>query len=78
MKARGISRSVCMSGLLASAAEARKFIEAGEMIADQVVGDLLLDALLLPVSDGVLTTDLNAVVDGFPRTAVQVRRACVG
>lgn len=61
-----------MSSLLSSAPEARKFIEAGEMIADHIVGDLLLEALLLPVSDGLSATDLNTVVDGFPRTAVQV------
>lgn len=73
LKTRGMTRSICMSDLLSSAAETQKFIEAGEMIADHVVGDLLLDALLLPVSAGVNTTDLNAVVDGFPRTAVQVR-----
>eukprot|EP00878_Enallax_costatus_P008241 GHUV01008615.1.p1 GENE.GHUV01008615.1~~GHUV01008615.1.p1 ORF type:complete len:600 (+),score=182.10 GHUV01008615.1:310-2109(+) len=72
LKARGLTRSICMSSLLSSAAEARKFIDSGEMIADHVVGDLLLDALLLPVSDGVSPTDLNTVVDGFPRTAVQV------
>lgn len=72
LKARGMSRSICVSSLLVNAAEARKFIDAGEMIADHVVGDLLLEALLLPASAGYSTAELNLVVDGFPRTAVQV------
>jgi hypothetical protein len=42
------------------------------MIADSTVGDLLLEALLQPASTGLSTAALNAVVDGFPRTAVQV------
>jgi hypothetical protein len=42
------------------------------MVADATVGDLLLEALLQPASAGLSTADLNAVVDGFPRTAVQV------
>ena len=69
-----MTRSVCVSSLLCSAPEARKYIEAGEMIADHVVGELLLEAVLLPASKGLSTADLNLVVDGFPRTAVQVRR----
>eukprot|EP00879_Flechtneria_rotunda_P009169 GHRR01009599.1.p1 GENE.GHRR01009599.1~~GHRR01009599.1.p1 ORF type:complete len:447 (+),score=143.70 GHRR01009599.1:767-2107(+) len=67
-----MTRSVCASSFLSEAPEARKFIEAGEMIADHVVVDLLLDALLLPASQGHHTADLNLVVDGFPRTAMQV------
>ena len=42
------------------------------MITDTVVCDVLLDALLLPASHGLSTDELNVVVDGFPRTAVQV------
>ncbi|KAF8073219.1 Abcb9 [Scenedesmus sp. PABB004] len=72
MKARGMARSVCVSSLLSGAPEARGFIEAGEMIGDHVVGDLLLEALLLPASAGLTTAELNVVIDGFPRTAVQV------
>jgi hypothetical protein len=45
------------------------------MIGDATVGDLLLEELLQPASAGISTADLNAVVDGFPRTAVQVRAA---
>jgi len=37
------------------------------MIADHVVGELLLEAVLLPASKGLSTADLNLVVDGFPR-----------
>jgi len=42
------------------------------MITDATVGDLLLEELLQPASAGMNTAELNAVVDGFPRTAVQV------
>lgn len=75
--------------------EARKFIDAGEMITDAVVGDALLEALLAdpswaPQADassshssggGEAAGALGShggherggiVVDGFPRTAVQV------
>ncbi|WIA29745.1 hypothetical protein OEZ86_012222 [Tetradesmus obliquus] len=72
LKARGMTRSVCVSSLLSSAREARGYIDAGEMMPDHVVGDLLLEALLLPASMGHSATELNLVVDGFPRTAVQV------
>eukprot|EP00882_Tetradesmus_deserticola_P005220 GHRQ01005497.1.p1 GENE.GHRQ01005497.1~~GHRQ01005497.1.p1 ORF type:complete len:460 (+),score=179.43 GHRQ01005497.1:61-1440(+) len=72
LKARGMSRSVCVSSLLTSAREARKYIDAGEMMPDHVVGNLLLEALLLPASAGHGAAGLNLVVDGFPRTAVQV------
>jgi hypothetical protein len=51
--------------------DARRLIEAGEMIPDTLVGDLLLEALLL--DEPGLQDDLGFVVDGFPRTACQVR-----
>lgn len=50
--------------------DARRLIEAGEMIPDTLVGDLLLEALLL--DEPGLQDDLGFVVDGFPRTATQV------
>lgn len=62
--------------------EARKFIDAGEMISDAVVGDALLEALLgdgqsvggvTGVTGGGGGEYAGVVVDGFPRTAVQVR-----
>lgn len=40
------------------------------MIPDTLVGDLLLEALLL--DEPGLQDDLGFVVDGFPRTACQV------
>jgi adenylate kinase family enzyme len=70
-----MKRSVCVSSVLNTAREARKYIDAGEMMPDHVVGDLLLEALLVPASAGLSAADLNLVVDGFPRTAVQV---CAG
>lgn len=51
--------------------DARRLIEAGEMIPDTLVGDLLLEALLL--DEPGLQDDLGFVVDGFPRTACQVQ-----
>lgn len=50
--------------------DARRLIEAGEMIPDTLVGDLLLEALLL--DEPGLQDDLGFVVDGFPRTSCQV------
>lgn len=51
-------------------------MDSGEMIPDALVGDLLLDALLL--DEPGLQDDLGFVVDGFPRTALQVRRVHAG
>jgi adenylate kinase family enzyme len=53
--------------------EARRLVDSGEMIPDQMVCDLLLEALLL--DEPGLQDDLGFVVDGFPRTATQVRAA---
>ncbi len=52
--------------------EVKKAMDTGEMISDVTVGDLLLEALLIddPSTDG---DDLGMLVDGFPRTALQVR-----
>jgi hypothetical protein len=54
--------------------DARRLIDAGEIVPDTLVADLLLEALLL--DEPGLQDDLGFVVDGFPRTAVQVR-CCV-
>jgi hypothetical protein len=51
--------------------EARRLVDSGEMIPDQMVCDLLLEALLL--DEPGLQDDLGFVVDGFPRTATQVK-----
>ncbi len=51
--------------------EVKKAMDTGEMISDVTVGDLLLEALLIddPSTD---EDDLGMLVDGFPRTALQV------
>ncbi|KAK2079296.1 hypothetical protein QBZ16_002987 [Prototheca wickerhamii] len=68
MKSRGLSRSVGMSQLLDGTPEIKEFIERGELVPDAMVLDALLDALLNPASnDGA-----GLVIDGFPRTALQV------
>ncbi|GBF89078.1 adenylate kinase [Raphidocelis subcapitata] len=81
---RGIDSSICVSSLLTQYPEARKFIDAGEMISDAVVGDALLEALLGGLlggggggggggGEGAAGGEYaGVVVDGFPRTAVQV------
>lgn len=70
LRARNMSRSVCMSSILASTPEARKFIDAGEMISDALVADVLLETLLTASSgEGA---EYGLVIDGFPRTACQV------
>jgi adenylate kinase family enzyme len=60
----------CAGCVQESFPDARRLIEAGEMIPDTLVGDLLLEALLL--DEPGLQDDLGFVVDGFPRTACQV------
>jgi adenylate kinase family enzyme len=51
-----------------TAAEVRTLIDRGEMVPEHMVGDALLEALFNPeTNDGV-----GLVVDGFPRTALQV------
>ncbi len=59
------SKPIVVSDLLQSP-EARKRIDAGMLVGDREVIEILLERLLLPeFRDG-------AVVDGFPRTLVQV------
>ncbi|KAF8063870.1 vacuolar iron transporter 4 [Scenedesmus sp. PABB004] len=70
LKTRGLTKHLTISGLLESYPEARRLVDAGEMVPDQMVGDLLLEALLL--DEPGLQDDLGFVVDGFPRTATQV------
>eukprot|EP00882_Tetradesmus_deserticola_P019249 GHRQ01020707.1.p1 GENE.GHRQ01020707.1~~GHRQ01020707.1.p1 ORF type:complete len:460 (+),score=213.56 GHRQ01020707.1:50-1381(+) len=70
LKTRGLTKHFTVSGLLESYPEARRLVDAGEMIPDQMVCDLLLEALLL--DEPGLQDDLGFVVDGFPRTATQV------
>lgn len=68
MKSRGLSRALGMSQLLDSSPEIKAIIEKGELVPDQLVLDALLEAVLNPdVNDGA-----GLVIDGFPRTAIQV------
>ncbi|KAF5837183.1 hypothetical protein DUNSADRAFT_4743 [Dunaliella salina] len=69
LKTRGLETSISLSSLLISHPEARAIIEKGEMIPDMLVGDILLEALL---ANSCKSTDCGVLVDGFPRTAVQV------
>jgi adenylate kinase len=63
---RGITNGpICMSSLLKTP-DCKAAKDAGEMIGDQKILELLLESLLnTNTSDGV-------VVDGFPRTEIQV------
>ena len=57
------------SSLLDSSAEIREIKDRGELVPDTLVGDALLAQIFDPdVNDG-----LGLVIDGFPRTALQVR-----
>lgn len=66
LKHRGLNRSVAVSSILDDNAEVRRRKDAGELIPDTVVGDVLLDCIFGPENDGI-----GLVVDGFPRTALQ-------
>lgn len=50
-------------------------MERGELIPDSMVGDVVLEALLFQACQ---VPECGVLVDGFPRTAMQVRGACVG
>lgn len=56
-----------ISRLQEHSAEARKAMDAGEMISDVLVADLLLEAILAKGERG----EYGVLVDGFPRTAMQ-------
>ena len=59
------------SSLLDSSAEIRAIKDRGELVPDTLVGDALLAQIFDPdVNDG-----LGLVIDGFPRTALQVCRS---
>lgn len=49
--------------------DSRAIINRGDMIPDKVVGTLLLEALLI---NACKTPECGVLVDGFPRTALQV------
>ena len=65
-KTRGLTCGPIVISALLDSPEARRFKDAGIMVGDREVIDLLLDRLLRPeYRDGV-------ILDGFPRTKVQV------
>jgi len=68
LKIRGLARAVTISSLLASNTDSRKLIDAGEMVTDSLVGDVLLASILGDAEP----TEFGLVVDGFPRTSLQV------
>ena len=68
LQSRGLSRAVTMSSLLDSDPAIRKIMNKGELVPDTMVGDALLETIFNPdENDGA-----GLVMDGFPRTALQV------
>lgn len=66
--ARGLSRAVTMSTLLESSPDLKARIDAGDLLPDGLVCDALLDAIFNPDAFDAA----GVLVDGFPRTALQV------
>eukprot|EP00798_Chlamydomonas_sp_ICE-L_P013833 gene13833-19754_t len=69
LAARGLEQVICVSSLLETHAESREIINRGDMIPDTLVGDVLFHALLI---SSCRAPDCGVLVDGFPRTALQV------
>ena len=67
LRSRGLTRAVCVSSLLA--AEQAATINAGGLVSDSTVVDALLSSILDPACGA---DSFGAVIDGFPRTPVQV------
>ncbi|RUP15993.1 hypothetical protein BC936DRAFT_139558, partial [Jimgerdemannia flammicorona] len=66
LHSRGITNPpICMSNLLQTP-ECRDLIDKGQMVSDRQVLELLFDALIKS------TSDVGVLVDGFPRTEIQV------
>ena len=74
LRSRGLSRSVCVSTLLAHDAAAQAAIASGDLVSDTIVVDALLGAIF-DTSTGA--TAAGAVIDGFPRTPLQVDLLCL-
>jgi len=67
---RGMTCSITVSDLLQRHPPAAVLMEAGALVSDEMVGDALLQALFCPDdNDGS-----GLIVDGFPRTPMQVTR----
>ncbi|KAI3653912.1 hypothetical protein MP228_001859 [Amoeboaphelidium protococcarum] len=66
LKARGITNAPIVMSNLLNSAEMKKRIDRGEMVDDAKALELLLTALLK------CDTNVGVLIDGFPRTEVQV------
>ncbi|GLI65551.1 hypothetical protein VaNZ11_009113 [Volvox africanus] len=69
LKTRGLDHSVNLSSLLQTNESTRALMERGELIPDSMVGDVVLEALLV---QSCQIPECGVLVDGFPRTAMQV------
>ncbi|PNH12318.1 adenylate kinase, partial [Tetrabaena socialis] len=69
LKTRGLDHSVNLSSMLQTNEGTRELIERGELIPDSMVGDVVLEALLF---QSCQIPECGVLVDGFPRTAMQV------
>ena len=67
LESRGLTRSVTMSSLLQSDPRIAAAMAAGELVPDELVADALLETVFDPDTDPA-----GVLVDGFPRTALQV------
>lgn len=67
LESRGLTRAVTMSSLLQSDPRIAAAMAAGELVPDEMVADALLETVFDPDADPA-----GVLVDGFPRTALQV------
>jgi len=67
LESRGLTRAVTMSSLLQSDARIAAAMAKGELVPDELVADALLETVFDPDADPA-----GVLVDGFPRTALQV------
>lgn len=67
LETRGLTRCVTMSALLESNPAIVELMAAGELVPDSLVADALLASVCDPDADPA-----GLLVDGFPRTALQV------
>lgn len=67
---RGLSHSAVMSKVLARHSETASIMENGGLVSDAKVCECLLDA----VFDPAYASPSGCIVDGFPRSEIQVRK----
>eukprot|EP00884_Botryococcus_braunii_P018635 jgi/Botrbrau1/5455/Bobra.27_1s0006.1 len=68
LESRGLTRAVSMSSLLEHNQSIKELMEAGELVPDAMVGDALLEVIFNPDQ----ADSAGILIDGFPRTALQV------